>query len=504
MALASQTLAVAVSLRRATSRLLLLLLLPPRRPRCRLPPPLAITITTTTIIIIIIIMMLPLLLLFPFLVPTTSLLFPLPLASSLPPSAPEPTKSPLLPFDFPDPCVFYDPPSGKWYAFATGSFPPPAAAGSSRDDDSDRNRDSSSGSGSEGEGRFKNIQAAEAPSPSGPWTYLRDADPLPSPGPWTAGPGSQTWAPSVVRIPSFSFSSSSSSSSSSSLYVLYYAAQLPGNRSAFHCVGAATARSALGPYAPLARPLVCPLAEGGAIDPAVFWDGAVDSEPDPDPDPDLPGGNGDWNWDGDGDGEGRKRMGRKRRLYLLYKVDGNAVGGGGACNNGVEPRRRTPIMLQEVDAADGVTLLGRPVEVLDRAEEDGPLVEAPDLLFVRQDGGGGGGDREAEGDGDGDGDADGNGDGHGKGWYVLFYSNHCWDGPAYSVNYAVARTITGPYARSADGPLIWTGHPFNVTAPGGAASVPGGRALLFHGDCPAGRCLFGAEMRVDGAKVVVS
>jgi hypothetical protein len=119
--------------------------------------------------------------------------------------------------------------------------------------------------------------------------------------------------------------------------------------------------------------------------------------------------------------------------------------------------------------------------VLDRdgAAGDGPLVEAPDLLWVADDNGG-------------------------KGRYVLFYSNHCWDGPGYSVHYAVAEgNISGPYAR-ADGALIQTGDGFNVTAPGGAASVPGGGWMVFHGDCPEGRCLFGAEMAVTGSTVTVS
>jgi hypothetical protein len=166
-------------------------------------------------------------------------------------------------------------------------------------------------------------------------------------------------------------------------------------------------------------------------------------------------------------------------------------------------------VLVEVDGRDGVTVLdkgggdggdgGQGVEVLDRVGEvDGPLVEAPDLLFVEGGGGLGGG----EGSGSGN---SGNRTGDG-GRYVLFYSNHCWDGPGYSVNYAVADNITGPYERrSAKGaPLIGTGDGFNVTAPGGAATVPGGGCMLFHGDCSQGRCMFGAEMKVVDGEIAVS
>jgi hypothetical protein len=182
------------------------------------------------------------------------------------------------------------------------------------------------------------------------------------------------------------------------------------------------------------------------------------------------------------------------RRWLLYKVDGNAVGGGGECNNGVAPVKQTPIMLQEVDGEDGVGLVGEAVQVLDRRDGngeggDGPLVEAPDLFWS----GGVGAISETGSDGGG-----------GKGRYVLFYSNHCWDGPLYSVNYAVAENITGPYERRGNGPLIGTGDGFNITAPGGAASVPGEGYLLFHGNCLQGRCLFGAEMRVNGSTVFVS
>ncbi|KAL2197310.1 glycoside hydrolase family 43 protein [Corynascus similis CBS 632.67] len=433
-------------------------------------------------------------------------------------------KTPLLSVNFPDPCIFQDASSGTWYAFATGGWWTPSPLPSPIS--TTANSTTATNVTATAPATYKNIQVASAPHPKGPWTYLPSADPLPSPGRWAvSGPEGQVWAPSVAQL-------------NASAYVLYYAALVvPGYGSGdgdggvegnvkrnatsgsgsgsrdngtnstiittntssssassstlapppqsflprFHCIGAATSTtSPLGPYTPLSpddRPLICPSGAGGAIDPAAFADPATG------------------------------------RHYVVYKVDGNAMGSGGECNNGVSPFRRTPIVLQEIEvttttntngAGMGVRLVGDGIELLDRDDEvDGPLVEAPDLLYSppRTAESEGGLDREK-----GEGDC---------AKYVLFYSNHCWDGPGYSVNYAVAEgNITGPYKRAATatvagsgekgGALIGTGDEFNVTAPGGAASVPGGGWMLFHGNCPQGRCLFGAEMEVVGGHVAVS
>ncbi len=231
-------------------------------------------------------------------------------------------------------------------------------------------------------GNGKNVQAAKAPAPGGPWTYI-DQDLLPSTGDWTNG--RDTWAPDVRVI-------------AKGKYVMYYSGELKSN-SRFHCVGTATAGSILGPYTPSAQPFACPESQGGAIDPAGFLDTAT------------------------------------RRRYVVYKVDGNSIGHGGSCNNGVEPFAPTPIMLQEVRDDDGMTPIGAPVQILDRTQqEDGPLVEAPNIVRVSD------------------------------GTYVLFYSSHCWDSPQYNVNYAIAKDVAGPYTRSAR-PLLGTGD-FGTTAPG--------------------------------------
>ncbi|KAK3377795.1 glycosyl hydrolase family 43 protein [Podospora didyma] len=301
------------------------------------------------------------------------------------------SKSPLMDRDFPDPSILQDT-DGMWYAFATASG-------------------------------NKNIQVARAPAPAGPWQYI-DQDMLPSTGSWTTG--RNTWAPDVRLI-------------APGRYVMYYSGEL-GNNSALHCIGTATSSSVLGPYTPSSTPFACPVSQGGAIDPAGFYDSSTG------------------------------------RRYVVYKVDGNSIGHGGDCNNGIEPTVPTPVLLQEVSPSDGVTLLtdSAPVTILDRtAAADGPLVEAPDLLRAPD------------------------------GTYVLFYSNHCWNSPAYSVNYATANSVTGPYTKSVR-PLIGTGDGFNVTAPGGATSVSGAGSMVFHANCLQGRCLFHAQFSMNGVTVRVS
>ncbi|KAL8383155.1 hypothetical protein RB595_006760 [Gaeumannomyces hyphopodioides] len=269
-------------------------------------------------------------------------------------------------------------------------------------------------------GNSKNIQVATAPAATGPWTYLSQTEPLPNPGNWTTG--RNTWAPDVRVLGNGS-------------YVMYYSGELAADR-ARHCIGAATSQGSIrGPFRPMASPLACHVDVGGAIDPSGFLDEATG------------------------------------RRYVVYKVDGNSIGHGGDCNNGVAPLVVTPIMLQEVCAADGVTPVGQAVQILDRADVDGPLVEAPALARTRD------------------------------GSYVLLFSSHCFSSPRYNVNYAVARAVAGPYSRS-PAPLVQTGD-FNLTAPGGATADAGAGAVAFHANCPAGRCMFVGSFGVKGTEVIV-
>lgn len=211
---------------------------------------------------------------------------------------PQVPKQPAINTDFPDPAIFQDK-DKKWYAFATS-------------------------------GNNKHIQVATAIDPMGSWTMI-DKEPLPRAGNWTTG-GKNTWAPDVRIV-------------GNGTYVMYYSGELAKDPR-FHCLGAATSSSILGPYNPIDEPLACHLDSGGVIDPSGFLDTATG------------------------------------KRYVVYKIDGNSIGHGGECNNAVKPLVSTPIMLQEV-GPDGVTKIGGPVKILDREDRDGPLVEAPNLVRAK-------------------------------------------------------------------------------------------------------------------------
>lgn len=201
-----------------------------------------------------------------------------------------------------------------------------------------------------------------------------------------------------------------------------------------HCVGVAISegRDPTGPYIPRPHPLSCRLDQGGSIDPAGFHD-------------------------------------QDGTMYVLFKVDGNSIGNGGSCNNGVPPLKPTPILLQQV-AEDGFTPIGDAVAILDRDDSDGPLVEAPYLVFR-------------------------------DGVYYLFYSTHCFTDPRYDVRYATATNIKGPYEKKGT-PLI-NGPGFGLTCPGGGTVCPCGDRILFHAFCRENvRCMYAAAVNTD--KRVVS
>lgn len=69
---------------------------------------------------------------------------------------------------------------------------------------------------------------------------------------------------------------------------MYFSATTTADTSK-HCVGAATSKNIVGPYAAQASALICPLSSGGAIDASGFQDS-----------------NG--------------------QRYIVYKVDGNSIG----------------------------------------------------------------------------------------------------------------------------------------------------------------------------------
>lgn len=254
------------------------------------------------------------------------------------------------------------------------------------------------------------------------WSLLRKHETLPNPGKWADQKYPGIWAPDVVQA-------------GNGKYVMYYSAKIPKLKS--HCIGAAVADKPIGPFIAQSTPFACPSAQGGAIDPSGFKDPAADG-----------------------------------KRYVVYKVDGNNIGKGGNCNNGVAPIVPTPLLLQQVDLRDGFTKIGGPVKILDRGTEDGPLVEAPSLTRT----------------------ADGK--------YVLFYSSNCYAGSKYDIAYAWADKVTGPYTKVAR--FAITGMA-GLYSPGGADISPDGKKMVFHAsNGKGGRGIFTAQLTFDSKRRLVS
>ncbi|KAK2812067.1 hypothetical protein FQN50_001778 [Emmonsiellopsis sp. PD_5] len=251
------------------------------------------------------------------------------------------------------------------------------------------------------------------------WTVL-DVDALAGVGPWEKE--ENTWAPGVIIR-------------DDGRLVLYYSG-VSKYANGRHCIGGAITEGTdpAGPYFPLDDPIACHIDNGGSIDAVGFLD-------------------------------------QDDSRYVLYKIDGNAVGNGGDCGNSVPPLASTPIMLQKLEA-DAVTKIGDPMIILDRDDSDGPLVEAPSLVLV-------------------------------NGVYFLFYSSHCYSSPQYDVKYATSRSITGPYKKVGP-PLLKTGD-FGLTSPGHAEVSPDGTRMLFHANCEgkSGRCMYAMPLFIHDETVSI-
>jgi beta-xylosidase len=130
----------------------------------------------------------------------------------------------------------------------------------------------------------------------------------------------RTWAPDVTEL-------------ADGRFALYFTAQ--DAASSQQCIGAATADAPTGPFTATSdEPLICPLAEGGAIDASSFTD------------------------------EDGSR-------YLVWKNDGNCCG----LDTWLQLSALTP---------DGVSLAGEPMRLISQTEEwEGSLIEAP--VLVRHD-----------------------------------------------------------------------------------------------------------------------
>ena len=225
---------------------------------------------------------------------------------------------------------------------------------------------------------------------------------------------------------------------------MYYSAadaQFPNK----HCVGAATALQPDGPFTAQDTPLYCDIAAGGAIDADGFMDPQTLNQ------------------------------------YVVYKVDGNSNGHGGACSNTVAPIEPTPILLQQVSTVDGTTPVGGSVQLLVNIPEDGPMIEAPALTY----------DPSSQ-------------------TYILFYNSGCFVDQNYAIKYATSSTVTGPYTRQ--GNFLATGDTAaSVNLPGGIDVASDGSTAVFHGDTNLGwfnndgskrvRSMYVVDLNVNGQSV---
>ena len=209
-------------------------------------------------------------------------------------------------------------------------------------------------------------------------------------------------------------------------------------RGGTHCVGVATSNSAIGPFTARDQPLVCDDANGGIIDPAGYDDG--------------------------------------KDRWLMWKVDGNNLGGATTCQSGTPSGayKPTPIKIQRM-ARDALTLLDSPKTILDNeGRNNNGVVEAPTLYKI----------------------ADGN--------YVLFYSAHCYSSDDYDIEYAFSNSIDGPYTNR--GILIRTGDNRCIFGPGGIDIDPNGKTVVFHGRTApnqgnAIRQLYSATLNINGRSI---
>lgn len=139
-------------------------------------------------------------------------------------------------------------------------------------------------------------------------------------------------------------------------------------------------------------------------------------------------------------------------------------------------------MLQALEA-DGVTPTGSLIQLIDRSDADGPLIESPSLASV-------------------------------GGTYYLTFSSNYYNTMYYDISYATASSITGPWtkAQAPNAPLLVSGDAStggNLGAPGGADFNSDGSAIVFHAflngtDIHQGRAMYTAELNAGGGVITVA
>ncbi|KAI0884137.1 glycoside hydrolase family 43 protein [Annulohypoxylon maeteangense] len=228
------------------------------------------------------------------------------------------------------------------------------------------------------------------------WTWTKK-DALPDVGSWIDPSNRGIWAPSVFK-------------NDKGKYVMYFSGKRNGAR---RCVGVATADSPAGPFNVTDKPFICDDAGGGIIDPVQFDDG-----------------NNRW---------------------IIFKVDGNALGGKTTCTGGPKTGdyKPTPIRIQRV-SRDGLTLQGNPKTILNHnGDADDGLIEGPAMWKRR------------------------------PGSYVLFFSTHCYNSDKYDIQYAWATSPDGDFAHRKT--LAKSGPNQPIYGPGHMDIASDGTTIAFHG-----------------------
>ncbi|THZ15316.1 Arabinanase/levansucrase/invertase [Aureobasidium pullulans] len=246
------------------------------------------------------------------------------------------------------------------------------------------------------------------------WSLHNGQDALPNLPGWVDQSNPLVWAPDIMHLDDGTF-------------VMYFSATTnTGGDGKYHCIGTAISSNVEGPYNPSPNPWYCPVDQGGAIDAAGFRDA-----------------DGTW--------------------YITYKIDGNAKGNGGICNNGNAPIVNTPIMIQKV-GSDGISKQGSPSTIMNLQGSDGPDTEAP--AMVRR----------------------GN-------TYILMFSSHCYSTSSYDTLYATSGSPTGGFVRR--GSIVGGGR-------GGLDASLDATHVAFHGLQGDGRrYMYTGTLNIDGTTVAI-
>lgn len=272
---------------------------------------------------------------------------------------------------------------------------------------------------------------------------------------WVDQQAARLWAPDVSLL-------------TDGRYIMYFTAVKAGTTQ--HCIGAAYAEALTGPYTSMQRsgsdaPFFCPAETDVTIDPTGFRDE-----------------------DGSRYVVYKHHMVNKKVHAQHYKwYDDSALSGvsqkSPARSNrcpGQVPYAPTPIMIQQVSEADGVTKVGTATFLIDNnGYEDVGNSESPTLMRAH------------------------------NGNYVLFFSTGCFEDSTYGTNYAVSTTgVRGPYKRNAAA-FLATGLPagYALSGPGTLSVLNNGHYGVFFSHQPSDmsqRTMRIVEFHIDGTTAVVN